>query len=155
MNRESDTIVADANTSPSTTTAATTPRPMVWPTLSYRDAPRAIDFLVDAFGFVKSGVYLDEDDPANVMHAELRWPPGGGVMLGSAPRPEGWTDPQGHGSTYCVTESDRDVDAVYERALAAGATSVREPRDEDYGGRTCVVADFENNHWSFGSYRGE
>jgi uncharacterized glyoxalase superfamily protein PhnB len=128
---------------------------MVWPTLSYHDAPRAIEFLVQAFGFVESGVYLDDDDPTNVMHAELLWPPGGGIMLGSAPRPDGWTDPQGHASTYCVTESDADVDAVHARAVAAGARSVREPRDEDYGGRTCVVADFEDNHWSFGSYRGE
>jgi uncharacterized glyoxalase superfamily protein PhnB len=128
----------------------------VWPTLSYHDAPRAIDFLVEGLGFVKSGVYLDEDDQTKVAHAELLWPHGGGgVMLGSAPRPEGWTDPQGHASTYCVVEGDTDVDRLHDRAVAAGARSVREPRDEDYGGRTCVVCDFEGNHWSIGSYQGQ
>jgi uncharacterized glyoxalase superfamily protein PhnB len=131
------------------------PRPRVWPTLSYLDAPRAIDFLVHALGFVKSGVYLDEQDASNVMHAELLWPFGGGIMLGSAPRPDGWTDPQGHASTYCVVSSDDDVDRIFEQAVGAGARPVREPRDEDYGGRTCVVADFEDNHWSIGSYTGD
>ncbi len=132
-----------------------TPPPMVWPTLSYHDAPRAIEFLAAAFGFVATGVYLDEKDPSNVMHAELAWPAGGGVMLGSAPRPEGWTDPVGHGATYCVTWTREEVDQVFARAVAAGAKVVREPADQDYGGRSCVVADFEDNHWSFGDYRGD
>ena len=128
--------------------------PKVWPSLSYHDALRAIEFLVEGLGFVKSGIYLDEQDQTSVMHAELLWPEGGGVMLGSAPRPEGWTDPQGHASTYCVVPTDEDVDRVHAQAVAAGARTVREPRDEDYGGRTCVLADFEGNHWSIGSYQG-
>lgn len=129
--------------------------PYVWPTLSYRDALRGIDFLVDGLGFVKSALYVDDDDETNVQHAELLWPRGGGVMLGSAPRPDGWTDPQGHASTYLVVGSGADVDRLFARAVAAGARSVREPRNEDYGGRTFVVADFEGNHWSVGSYAGE
>src|SRR5436305_4414100 len=36
----------------------------------------------DAFGFEKVAVYTG-DDPTVVDHAELRWPGGGGVMLGS------------------------------------------------------------------------
>jgi uncharacterized glyoxalase superfamily protein PhnB len=48
-----------------------------------------------------------------------------------------------------------DPDAVYERALAAGATVLRQIRDEDYGGRGFTVQDPEGNQWSFGSYRGE
>ena len=93
------------NTETAAQAKATRPKatpPKVWPSLSYHDAPRAIDFLVEGLGFVTSGVYLDEDDKTTVVHAELLWPGGGGVMLGSAPRPEGWTDPQGHASTYCV-----------------------------------------------------
>jgi uncharacterized glyoxalase superfamily protein PhnB len=76
-------------------------------------------------------------------------------MLGSAPEADSQADTPGRSSTYCVTENEGDVDRIYERAMSAGAQSVREPRDEDYGGRTCVVADFEGNHWSFGSYRGQ
>lgn len=123
----------------------------VWPTLCYDDALAAIDFLTAAFGFTRTAVYTDEGDPKNVVHAELAWPSGGAVMLGSAPRPEGWPDVRGHGSTYCVTD---EVDALFERAVAAGATVLREPRDEDYGGRDFVVLDPEGNMWSFGTYGG-
>ncbi|MGI8578517.1 MAG: VOC family protein [Nocardioidaceae bacterium] len=128
------------------------PRPAVWPTLSYRDARAAIEFLTFALGFVEKASYADESDSMKVVHAQLDWPPGGGIMLGSSGRPEGMVDPTGHGSTYCVTD---DVDAVFARAVAAGATVVREPADQDYGGRNCVLRDPEGNQWSFGSYRGE
>ena len=67
-----------------------------------------------------------------IVHAELRWPEGGGVMLGSADRPDSEFSqlPTGCASLYVVTD---DPDAVYERAIAAGAKVVREMRDEDYG----------------------
>ena len=61
-------------------------RTAVWPSLLYRDANAAIAFLVDAFGFEKAAVYRNEDGSL-VEHAELRWPEGGGVILGSA-RPD-------------------------------------------------------------------
>ena len=58
--------------------AETSPAPpKVWPSLSYHDALRAIEFLVEGLGFVKSGIYLDEQDETSVMHAELLWPEGG------------------------------------------------------------------------------
>lgn len=124
---------------------------VVWPVLSYRDAHAAIEFLTRAFGFTEVTVSTDESDPSRVVHAELAWPHGGAVMLSSAPRPEGWPDPVAHGSTYCVTD---EVDALFERAVAAGARVLREPTDEDYGGRDFVVLDPEGNMWSFGTYAG-
>jgi len=129
--------------------------PDVWPSLSYRDAPAAIAFLTEAFGFVANGVYHADDDPSLVMHAQLDWPPGGGVMLGSTPRPGDMTDPTGHGSTYCVVRTVTEVDPLFDRATAAGATVVRPPADQDYGGRNFVVKDPEGNQWSFGDYAGE
>jgi uncharacterized glyoxalase superfamily protein PhnB len=132
-----------------------TAAPTVWPSLSYRDAPAGIAFLTDAFGFVANGVHRDDDDPNIVHHAQLDWPPGGGVMLGSSPRPENMTDPTGRGSTYCVVRSVAEVDPLFERATAAGATVVRPPADQDYGGRNFVVKDPEGNQWSFGDYPGE
>ena len=57
-----------------------TPQPQVWPTLRARDARALITFLVDAFGFEETVVYGDGD---RVDHAQLSWPLGGGVMLGS------------------------------------------------------------------------
>ena len=61
-----------------------TPAPQVWPTLRARDALGLIRFLVEAFGFEETVVYADGDQ---VHHAQLSWPPGGGIMLGSA-RPD-------------------------------------------------------------------
>lgn len=137
------------------TDAPTTPPPTVWHSLSYDDAPAAIEFLTSVLGFVANAVYYSDDDKSSVVHAELGWPPGGGIMLGSAPRLDGWPDIRGRASAYCVVESDEAVDAVHARAVAAGARVLREPTDEDYGGRDCVVLDPEGNQWSFGSYRGE
>src|SRR6202035_4993328 len=58
-----------------------TPAPQVWPSLRARDARALIRFLVDAFGFEETVVYADGDV---VHHAQLSWPEGGGIILGSA-----------------------------------------------------------------------
>jgi uncharacterized glyoxalase superfamily protein PhnB len=134
----------------------TVPAPTVWACLSYRHAKEAIRFLVDAFGFEERLVVPgeDHDDPAReVAHAELVWPQGGGVMLGSAvdTGDEFASRPTGAGSTYCVCD---DPDGLLARARAAGAELVRDIRDEDYGSRGFTVRDPEGNLWSFGTYRG-
>lgn len=131
-----------------------TPAPKtVWPTMVYADAPAAIRFLVEAFGFEESLVVPGEAVGV-VEHAQLRWPEGGGVMLGSADR-EGNVfsqRPTGTGSVYVVTD---EPDRLFSRAMAADAELVRELRDEDYGSRGFSVRDPEGNIWSFGTYRGE
>ena len=132
-----------------------TPEPQVWPTLRARDARALIRFLVDAFGFEETVVYGDGD---RVDHAQLSWPEGGGVMLGSVR--DGDTDAHGQATptrpgtfgAYVVTD---DVDAVYQRAKAAGAEIIAEPYDTDYGSHDFAAADPEGNRWSFGTYRGE
>jgi len=132
-----------------TSTDTTTTRTHVWPTLRYRDAPAAIRFLVDAFGFEAAAVY--EADGV-VAHAELRWPPGGGVMLGSV-RDAGADlhAAPGHASIYVVTD---EPDALCARAKAAGATIVRGPQDMEYGSREFSARDPEGVVWSFGTYAG-
>lgn len=123
----------------------------VWPNLLYTDARAAIRFLVEAFGFTERVVHLSPDG-TGVTHAELDWPAGGGVMVGSfqpghdiAPMPD-------TGLVYLVTD---EPDAGYERAVAAGATVVRGLRDEDYGSRGFTVRDPAGVYWSFGTYAGE
>jgi uncharacterized glyoxalase superfamily protein PhnB len=132
-------------------TSAQKDSPAVWPALVYRDAAAAIAFLVDAFGFEEVAVYKGET-PDQVAHGELRWPGGGGVMLGSH-RPESVLAdlPAGTGSVYVVADQP---DALYERAVAAGATVVQGLRDEDYGSRGFTVRDPEGVYWSFGTYGG-
>ena len=48
-----------------------------------------------------------------------------------------------------------DVDAVFARAVAAGATVVSEPKDQFYGDRTAGVQDLCGNQWWFGTHKEE
>lgn len=129
------------------------PPKTVWPTLVYGDARVAIRFLVDAFGFEESLVVPGATDDV-VEHAQLRWPEGGGVMLGTANRQGNVFSqrPTGTASVYVVTD---EPDKLFERATGAGAVVVHGLRDEDYGSRGFSVRDPEGNIWSFGTYRGE
>jgi len=124
------------------------------PGFRYEDAPRAIEFLCDAFGFEKHVVY--EGAEGRIDHAQLRLGDHF-IMLGSGdardktPRELGGAT----GSHYVVLERDEDVDAHCERARAAGAVITMEPYSPDYGGRGYGAEDLEGYHWSFGSYRPE
>jgi uncharacterized glyoxalase superfamily protein PhnB len=136
------------------TTTPEAPPPTVWPTLKARDARGLIRFLVDAFGFEEVVTYGDQPDGSGdvVVHAELAWPLGGGVMLGSARDDDAWPVPPGGAGCYVVTD---DPDALHARAVAAGAEVVRPLHDTDYGSRDFAARDPEGNLWSFGTYRGE
>jgi uncharacterized glyoxalase superfamily protein PhnB len=126
----------------------------VWPVLTFRDARAAMEFLSKAFGFEERAAYAHEDDPSVIVHAEMRWPLGGGIMFGSHAKddsPFGQRAP-GNDSVYVVCD---DPDGLFDRAVAAGAEVVRGLRDEDYGSRGFTVRDPEGNLWSFGTYAGE
>src|SRR5436190_19679923 len=129
----------------------TTPPPQVWPTLRARDARALIRFLVEAFGFEETVTYGSGD---RVDHAQLSWPPGGGIMLGSVrdDPDDSWPLRPGTFGAYVVTD---EPDKLYERAVAAGATVVRDLSNTEYGSRDFTVRDPEGNRWSFGTYRGE
>ncbi len=132
-------------------TDAKTPPPQVWPTLRADDARALIRFLVDAFGFAEVVVHGEGD---RVDHAQLSWPLGGGIMLGSAGRgpDDGWPLKPGTFGAYVVAD---DIDALHERAAQAGAEILKAPFDTDYGSRDFTARDPEGNLWSFGTYRGE
>jgi uncharacterized glyoxalase superfamily protein PhnB len=123
------------------------PPPQVWPSFGARDARALIKFLVDAFGFEETVVHGEGD---RVDHAELAWPPGGGVMLGSSATSTG-ADAPGMFHAYVVCD---DPDALFARAVQNGATVVAGLNDKDYGSRDFSVRDPEGNQWSFGTYRG-
>jgi uncharacterized glyoxalase superfamily protein PhnB len=129
-----------------------TPAPQVWPTLRAHDARALIRFLIDTFGFEETAVYGDGD---RVDHAQLSWPLGGGVMLGSAREADAddtWPLRPGTFGAYVVTD---DPDGLYARVRASGASVLRELHDTDYGSRDFAARDPEGNLWSFGTYRGE
>ncbi|MCF6743384.1 glyoxalase [Blastococcus sp. KM273128] len=139
-------------TNPTTTAqapaAGQAPPPQVWPAFRARDARGLIRFLVDAFGFEETVTYGEGD---RVDHAQIDWPEGGGVMLGSV-RDDGGQWPVQATGCYVVTA---DPDAVHARAVAAGAEIVRPPYETDHGSRDFAARDPEGNLWQFGTYRGE
>jgi uncharacterized glyoxalase superfamily protein PhnB len=132
----------------------TTPNPLptVWPSFQANDAPALIDFLVDTVGFLRTAVY---EDGGRVAHAQLDWPEGGGIMLGSHDPdadPATWCQQPGTFGCYVVTDR---VDELYARLVDAGVKILREIEDQPYGSREFAIVDPEGNKWSFGTYRGE
>jgi uncharacterized glyoxalase superfamily protein PhnB len=129
----------------------TAPPPQVWPTLRARDARALIRFLVDVVGFEETVVYGDGDV---VHHAQLSWPLGGGIMLGSIRDDAGdrWPIKPGTFGAYVVVD---DPDALFDRVKAGGAEITDELHETDYGSRDFAIRDPEGSRWSFGTYRGE
>ncbi|MGI9382342.1 MAG: VOC family protein [Methyloligellaceae bacterium] len=136
-----------------TDSAAETPVTII-PTMRYRDAPAAIDWLCNAFGFLQHLVVPGEN--GTIAHAQLTFG-NGMIMLGSAredefgtlvkvPSDVGGVETQ---SAYVIVE---DADAHYAQAVAAGAEIVMEIADQDYGGRLYSCRDPEGHLWNFGSY---
>jgi|SRR5678815_4069741 uncharacterized glyoxalase superfamily protein PhnB len=71
------------------------------------------------------------------------------VLIGQVPkdRPDSELMPA---MLYLYVE---DADAWYRKAIAAGAQSIREPRDEVYGDRVGAVRDLANNQWWFATHK--
>ena len=127
--------------------------PVVWPTTRCKNTRALIDFLVAAFGFEEQFTVPTEDGNG-IIHAQVRWPDGGGVMFGDTETgdAEHLALPSGPISVYVVTD---EPDTIHDRAVAAGATIVRGLRDEEYGSRGFSASDPEGNVWSFGTYTGD
>ena len=121
----------------------------LWHSLSFRDAEVMMTWL-KAVGFTEHAVHRDPGDPSLVVHAEMLGPGGGGIMFGSHRGDNDLHKQPGAAAAYLVVD---DPDAAHAAALAAGGSSLREPRDEEYGGRGASVADPEGNTWSFGTYQ--
>jgi len=122
----------------------TLPRPdghhTIVPGFAVPNAGQVIGFLERAFG-AKVLERYDAPD-GKVGHAELRLGDSV-VMLGDAIH-----DPAMPASlSYYVTNGDA-VDETYKKALAAGATSVTEPKNQFYGYRSATVRDVGGNRWT-------
>jgi uncharacterized glyoxalase superfamily protein PhnB len=135
-------------------------RSTIVPSLRYRNALAAIDWLIRAFGFEKQAVFLGPDN-TTVMHAQLTFG-NGMIMLGSVPKE---SDNGGEYSKLIVQPDEiglretksiylivSDADAVHATAKAAGAEMVLDIRDMDYGGRAFTCRDLEGHLWNIGTY---
>lgn len=107
----------------------------VSPYLLVSNVAHMLAFLQTTFDAVE--LYKQALPDGTVKHAEVRIDDSV-VMMGE--RPDG-RDPV-HCSTHVYVP---DVDAAYQRALAAGATLISEPKDQPYGDRSSGVRDNEGN----------
>jgi uncharacterized glyoxalase superfamily protein PhnB len=128
--------------------------PKIIPTLRYRDARAAIDWLCDAFDFEAELVVPGDGD--SIAHAQLTFA-GGMVMLGSAvDGPYGdYVKPPIDADAVCTQSAYiiiKDVDTHYTRVVAAGARIIVALEDQDHGGRAYTCRDPEGHIWNFGSY---
>ena len=117
------------------------------PVLTYHDISAAHDFLVNAFGFNSGGVHRNAEGEA--VHGEVRAGEAAIWLHRVAPehrlRSPLASDIANSGLFVHVD----DVDAHYERALAAGARIDSEPVDQPYGQREYGARDLEGHRWWF------
>ncbi len=94
-------------------TNATIEAPRIYPTFRYRDAPKMIDFLCEAFGFAVHAKYMDG---AFVSHAQLAF--GSSMIMLGTVRDDDYGrmvggPADGGKSIYVVCD---DIDALFARA---------------------------------------
>lgn len=126
--------------------------PDIYPTLRYKDAHAAIDWLEQAFGFER--LMVVDGEGGTVAHAELRF--GNGVIMLGSPASDGITPPsapENINQTHGIYIAVDDVDALHDRAKAAGAEIVSGLTDQDYGSREFSARDPEGYLWGFGTHR--
>jgi PhnB protein len=122
----------------------------VTPYLIVRDAARAIDFYKEALG-AKEVLRLDGPG-GKVMHAELAIGEGF-VMLAEEMAEMGYKGPLSYGgSPVSMLVYVPDVDAVFARALKAGAETKRPVADQFYGDRSGTFVDPFGHVWSVATH---
>ncbi len=137
-------------------TEARPPRPpeMPWllPYLTVADVEAAMEFYQRAFGLTPQGEPMRNSE-GKIVHGEMKWHDAV-LMFGlqgerdcpiRTPAASGVASPIGL-FLYCD-----DVDALFERAKAAGAVVVSEPTNMFWGDRMCRLTDPDGHSWSFGT----
>jgi PhnB protein len=109
----------------------------VTPYLSVPDAQSLIDFMVKVFDAKEREMIRNSD--GQIRHAE--------VQIGDSVIMLGATSRTHHIATATLYVYVDDADARYQKALAAGATSISEPANQFYGDRHGGVKDANGISW--------
>jgi PhnB protein len=112
------------------------------PWLSVRRGAEAVEYYTTAFGAVE--LHHHENDDGEIV-SRLAF---GGAEFWLADDPSGSPETLGAGSVRMIVRVD-DPDALFARAVAAGATVIAEMY-EDHGWRIGRVRDPFGHHWEFG-----
>ena len=115
----------------------------ITPYLSVPGVAKLLDFLKQAFEAQE--LHRMPRPDGTIMHAAVRI----GDSLVMMGEPMGSAPPM-FGTLYLYVH---DVDAVYKRALQAGATSTSEPADQFYGDRSAGIKDPLGNQWWIATHK--
>ncbi|WP_394830977.1 VOC family protein [Pendulispora rubella] len=120
----------------------------LFPYIRVKNAAKAIEFYKRAFDVTEK--FRLTEPSGRIGHAELDF--GCATLMLSDEYPEcGIQGPQTIGGTsFAIHLHVENADAWIQRAVAAGATMVREPKDEFYGERSGVVRDPFGHEWNIG-----
>jgi PhnB protein len=119
----------------------------VTPYLCVRGAAKALDFYARAFG-AKEKFRLPMGD--RIGHAEILI---GDSHVMLADEMDDHKSPQSYGGTpVSLMIYTDDVDAMFKRAIAAGATQKRPVENQFYGDRTGVLVDPFGHVWSIATH---
>jgi PhnB protein len=120
---------------------------MVTPYLVAEDGIALIDFVKQAFGAEEM---MKAMTPTGV-HGEMRI--GDSLlMMGGGLGGRKFPSTLHPNALHVYVE---DADAVCQKAVAAGATLIDEPRDQEYGERSGTVKDAAGNFWYIATHKGE
>lgn len=122
----------------------------VFPYLRVSDAARAIAFYTQAFGAIEK--FRLTEPSGRIGHAELLF--GAATVMISDEFPEyNIRGPQpGVESASSIHLHVGDCDATLKQAVSAGATVLREARDQFYGERSGAVRDPFGHEWLIGHH---
>jgi PhnB protein len=120
----------------------------VTPYLVAEDGPALLEFAKQVFGAEET---FRTVTPAGGLHAEARIGDSMLMVGGGIPGNEFRSTAKTHAIHIYVEEAD----AVCKKALAAGATLIDEPRDQEYGERSGSVKDPAGNIWYIATHKGE
>jgi PhnB protein len=115
--------------------------------LSVRHGARAVEFYKSAFGATEA-FRLEAPDGAVVcrlsIHGSEFW------VADESPEHQNFSPESLGGGTVRLVLTVPDPDAVFARAVAAGARAVDPVSDKDYGWRVGRVVDPFGHHWEIG-----
>ena len=120
-------------------------RPTLTPMLSVRNGAKAVDFYQAAFGATVL-FRIDEGGTIALLSVEGAefW------IAEESPQNQNFSPETLNGSTVRLILAVDDPDAVFDRAMAAGATEVWPVEDKNYGWRVGRIADPFGHHWEIG-----
>lgn len=121
----------------------------VTPSIIVKDPRAALDFYQRAFG-AEEILCLNAPD-GSVMHAEFKIG-NSPVMLGGEWPDFGMVAPKPGASSGSLNLYVADVDAAFQRAVAAGCTAMMPPADMFWGDRYCKVVDPYGHIWGLATH---